>query len=163
MMKKFCFVMLLAIGIILGSQAADMSKAEAVRVSAQELKVQEEKAEPFLAKASEYYDKGKYKKAAELQRQAVAVAPDFYPVYTDLALSYGKMSQPEEGIKLLTDAIVKRDVTDAPMFFVRGLLYEQMGDFTEAGKDYQAALNSNPDKNLVKSVKRAQQRIWSKS
>ena len=127
------------------------------------LKEQEEKAEPLLEKAFEYFKKNQYDKVIELQKQAIAVAPDYFASYEELSFMYSRLNKHQLAINLLTNALSNQNLEKAKIFFVRGQIFENMGNISDAGKDYREALNHNPKPELRKEIERARQRVWNKS
>ncbi len=127
------------------------------------LKEQEEKAEPLLAKAFEHFKKKQYDKTVELQKQAIEAAPDYFASYEELSYMYARLNKHQLAIDLLTNALSNQNLEKSKIFFVRGQIFENMKNISEAGKDYREALNHNPKPELKREIEQAQQRIWSRS
>ena len=124
---------------------------------------QKNKAEPLLEEAFEYFKKNQYNKTIELQKKAIEVAPDYVPSYVELAFMYSRLNNHQQGINLLNNAILNRNLRDANLFFTRGQIFEMMNNLSEAGKDYREALNICENGELRHNIQQAQQRLWSKS
>lgn len=139
-------------------QAAQVKKHED-----EELTEQEARAEELLEEAFECFNRKQYTKAVELQKQAIAVAPDYVSSYFELALLYSRLNRHREGINLLTDAIVKRGLRHHRLYFARGEIYRHMGNLTEAGKDYSQALNVCNNDRDRRQIQAAQQKLWQRS
>ena len=127
------------------------------------LKEQEEKAEPLLEKAFEYFKKNQYDKVIELQKQAIEVAPDYFASYEELSIMYSRLNKHQLAINLLTNALSNQNLEKAKIFFVRGQIFENMRNISEAGKDYREALNHNPKPELRNEIEKARQRVWRRS
>ena len=88
---------------------------------------------------------------------------DYVPSYVELAFMYSRLNKHQQGINLLNNAILNRNLRDANLFFTRGQIFEMMNNLSEAGKDYREALNICENGELRHNIQQAQQRLWSKS
>lgn len=149
--------------VVSGKFKAEWDKAQkSTATNDNELSKEEARAEELLEEAYQYFQKNQYAKVIELQKQAIAVAPKYVASYVELALMYARIKKPQQGIDLITNAIVKRGLNHYRLFFTRGQIYELMGNLSEAGKNYGQALNICNNDAARREIQQAQQKLWQK-
>jgi tetratricopeptide (TPR) repeat protein len=82
-------------------------------------------------------------RAAELQRQALAVAPDYLDARMELALLH-HVQKDSAGAAQQLALLLRRNSEYAPAWFLCGIILQQQGKTDKATECYQRALSLNP-------------------
>ena len=127
---------------------------EAIRELEEAAKPDYPAAEIYLTLGKVYSRKGQVERAVKLLQKAVTVAPAQPEGHLRLAQAYRLKRQPElalkelslatpEGQRLLSTAYYQQ--LQVEIFFERGLIFQEEGEFTRAIEAYTSALELNPN------------------
>ncbi len=116
----------------------------AERIDQELSQAMQRRAEFFLKKGQEYYDKEQYLEAAEAYRQAIEIKPDYSEAFFNLGLAYRKLARYLEAIEAFKKAI-KFEEGLAEAHFNIAFLYAKLARFSEALPYYLSAIELQPD------------------
>jgi len=86
-------------------------------------------------------------KAVEMLRQAILLDPQNVNLYVDFAALAARHASFQVGIDVVNDGIGLQPKA-APLYFARGMLYVQLGQYAEAQSDFGTAYNLDPAQSL---------------
>ncbi len=118
-----------------GSALADMERVIAIDSS---------KADYLIAAADINFFTGKVSRAKQLLERAVEVNPDNIECKLRLAQLHHYLTNYDAEIKLL-DEVLKKDVHNAQAYFMKGMMFKELGDTTKAVSSMQTAVEQEPD------------------
>jgi tetratricopeptide (TPR) repeat protein len=99
-----------------------------------------------LASAA-YEDSNSTEQAIDLLKQAILLAPTDVNLYLDFANIASVHQSFQVGIDVVNDGISQQPKA-APLYFARGVLYVQTGQFDQAQADFEKAYELDPNQNL---------------
>jgi tetratricopeptide (TPR) repeat protein len=108
------------------------------------LAIDSSKSEYLLAAADIHFFTGQVKRTQQLLQRAVAVNPDNVDCQLRLAQLYHYLTQYDEEL-LLLDGILKKDMHNSQAYFMKGMLFKDLGDTAKAISSMQTAVEQDPD------------------
>jgi len=98
--------------------------------------------------ASAYEDTGDTEKAVAALRQAILLDPQNIQLYLDFAQISAAHDSFQVGINVVSDGIGQK-ANSAQLYFARGVLYVQVGDYIKAEADLEKAYELDPSQSLT--------------
>ncbi|GAB4134093.1 MAG: hypothetical protein Fur0041_06900 [Bacteroidia bacterium] len=102
------------------------------------------KAEYLLTAADVYFFTGKVKRTQQVLSHAVSIAPDNIDINLRYAQLLHYLTKYEEEIKIL-DHVLEKDIHNAQAYFMKGMVFKELGDTTNAVSSMQTAVEQDPD------------------
>lgn len=115
------------------------------------LNIQPNNVEPYYDKGMFYQQIGDYSTAMQTYQQALQINPNYKSALYNMAYLFFINKDYNKSLDYFTKTI-NSDSTYTLAYYGRGECYENLNDFTKAGRDYAHALKQNPDLDVAKEA-----------
>ena len=111
------------------------------------LEIRKDSVNPFFYKARGdiYILQDKYDLAASDFTKAISIYPDYYEAFVSRGLAYHKSGKLSKALDDFSFVIKKGESLNADIYYNRGVVFQDMKNYTEAISDYKACLKRSPD------------------